>query len=117
MQNLSLCIRKAHVVAPGRDLGVADVRVGDDGRIAAVGGADAAPRSGDEIVDADGLTLLPGFVDIHSHGRGGFDFSDATDEAFATLERLDVIEPEADWKQPLEGAYGRWKQELNNSLK
>ena len=41
----------------------------------------------------------------------------STDEAFATLERLDVIEPEADWKQPLEVAYGRWKQELNNSLK
>ncbi len=40
-----------------------------------------------------------------------------TDEAFATLERLDVIEPEAAWKQPLEVAYGRWKQELSNSLK
>ena len=40
-----------------------------------------------------------------------------TDEAFATLERLDVIEPEAEWKQPLETAYGRWKQELTNSLK
>lgn len=87
MQNLSLCIRKAHVVAPGRDLGVADVRVGADGRIAAVGGADAAPRPGDEIVAADGLTLLPGFVDIHSHGRGGFDFSDATDEAFDAIGR------------------------------
>ena len=41
----------------------------------------------------------------------------STDEAFATLERLDVIEPEAGWKQPLEVAYGRWKQELTNSLK
>ena len=41
----------------------------------------------------------------------------STDEAFATLERLDVIEPEADWKQPLEAAYNRWKQELVNSLK
>ena len=40
-----------------------------------------------------------------------------TDEAFATLERLDVIEPEADWKQPLEAAYSRWKQEVSNSLK
>ena len=41
----------------------------------------------------------------------------STDEAFATLERLDVIEPEAGWKQPLEAAYNRWKQELVNSLK
>ena len=38
-------------------------------------------------------------------------------EAFATLERLEVIEPETAWKQPLEAAYSRWKQELENSLK
>ena len=87
MQNKSLCIRNAHVVAPGRDIGVADVRVGKDGRIAAVGGAEAAPRPGDEVFDADGLTLIPGFVDIHSHGRGGFDFCDATDEAFDAIGR------------------------------
>ena len=41
----------------------------------------------------------------------------STKEAFANLERLDVIEPEATWKQPLEAAYNRWKQEVSNSLK
>ena len=46
------------------------------GKIVAVG-TDVRPVSGDEIVEADGLTLLPGFVDIHSHGRGGADFSNA----------------------------------------
>ena len=40
-----------------------------------------------------------------------------TQEAFATLEKLDVIEPEKEWKQPLEAAYGRWKQEVSNALK
>ena len=84
---MSIVIHGAHVISPGRDLGVVDVRVGDDGRIDAVGGPAAAPRPGDEIVAADGLTLLPGFVDIHSHGRGGFDFSDATDEAFDAIGR------------------------------
>lgn len=79
----SLAIVGAHVVTPGRDLGVANVRVAD-GMIAAVG-AEAAPRAGDEVFDACGLTLVPGFVDIHSHGRGGFDFCDATDEAFAAI--------------------------------
>ena len=82
----SFVIHGARVVTPGRDLGVVDVRV-EDGVIAAVGGADAVPRPGDEIVAADGLTLVPGFVDIHSHGRGGFDFCDATDEAFDTIGR------------------------------
>ncbi len=84
---MSIVIHGAHVISPGRDLGVVDVRVGDDGRIDAVGGPAAVPRPGDEIVAADGLTLLPGFVDIHSHGRGGFDFSDATDEAFDAIGR------------------------------
>ena len=75
----------AVVVTPGRNLGVAAVRI-DGGVIAAVG-ADVRPRPGDEIVEADGLTLLPGFVDIHSHGRSGRDFCDATDEAFGVIGR------------------------------
>ena len=87
MQNMSLCIQNAHVVAPGHDLGIVDVRVGADGRIAAVGGAEAAPRPGDRVLDARGQTLIPGFVDIHFHGRGGFDFCDATDEAFDAIGR------------------------------
>ena len=73
----------ARIVTPGRDLGVACVRV-ECGKIVAVG-TDVRPVLGDEIVEADGLMLLPGFVDIHSHGRGGADFCDATDAAFDTI--------------------------------
>ena len=75
----------AHVVTPGRDLGVVAVRI-EGGRIVDVG-ADVKCAPGDRKIDAEGLTLLPGFVDIHSHGRGGFDFCDATDEAFAAIGR------------------------------
>ncbi len=80
---MNTTIKGARVVTPGRDLGVTSVRI-VYGVIAAVG-EDAAPAAGDKVIDADGLTLLPGFVDIHSHGRGGFDFCDATDEAFETI--------------------------------
>ena len=79
---MSLTIRNARVVTPGKDLGVTTVRI-EGGRIAAVGGDAGA----DESLDAAGLTLLPGFIDIHSHGRGGADFCDATDEAFAKIGR------------------------------
>jgi N-acetylglucosamine-6-phosphate deacetylase len=82
---MGLYVEGAHVVSPGRDLGVANVRI-DGGRIVAVG-ADVRPAAGDEKVSADGMTLMPGFVDIHSHGRSGCDFCDATDEAFATIGR------------------------------
>ena len=80
-----MLIKGAHAITPGRDLGVVSVRI-EDGRVAEVGGGLVA-KSGEETVDAEGLTLLPGFVDIHSHGRGGCDFCDATDEAFDTIGR------------------------------
>ena len=78
-------IEGAHVVTPGKDLGVAPVRI-VDGRIAAVG-AGVRAAEGDRVFAVDGLTLLPGFVDIHSHGRSGHDFCDATDEAFSAIGR------------------------------
>jgi dihydroorotase len=49
--------------------GAADVLV-RDGLVAAVGAdATADARSGAERLDADGLVLLPGFVDLHTHLR------------------------------------------------
>jgi N-acetylglucosamine-6-phosphate deacetylase len=32
----------------------------------------------DEVIDGTGLTLVPGFIDIHSHGGGGCDTLDGT---------------------------------------
>lgn len=84
-----MLIKGAHVITPGKDLGIASVRIAE-GRIAEVGGCIAA-KSGEETVDAEGLTLLPGFVDIHSHGRGGSDFCDATDAAFDTIVGGEVM--------------------------
>ncbi|MBC8143652.1 MAG: N-acetylglucosamine-6-phosphate deacetylase [Armatimonadetes bacterium] len=56
----------------------ADVHVAD--------GRFASEASG-ESVDASGLTLLPGFIDIHIHGGGGADTMDATPEALRTICR------------------------------
>ena len=36
-------------------------------------------------IDAGGKFISPGFIDIHVHGGGGFDFMDATEEAFLTI--------------------------------
>ena len=48
----------------------ADVRI-ENGRIAEVGQLSA--KAGEEIRDAQGLYVLPGFVDIHIHAFGGAD--------------------------------------------
>ncbi|MGE0256714.1 MAG: amidohydrolase family protein [Alphaproteobacteria bacterium] len=61
---LDLIIRGATVIdGLGRDPQRGDVGV-RDGRVAAVGAVTEAAR---ETVDADGLTLCPGFVDLHTH--------------------------------------------------
>jgi dihydroorotase len=44
----------------------ADVLLGDDGLIREIGSVDASKA---QVVDADGLVLLPGLVDLHTHLR------------------------------------------------
>ena len=40
-------------------------------------------------IDAEGLLVLPGLVDIHSHGAFGHDFSDADTEGLKTILRYE----------------------------
>src|SRR5689334_7299024 len=48
------------------------------GRIVAVEAGRPAPRHGDRVVDGNGLTLAPGFIDTHSHAdRSLLDGNDA----------------------------------------
>jgi dihydroorotase len=60
-----LIIRHAHVLDPSRGLdGVTDVRL-REGRVAEIGEGLRGRRE----LDADGLHLVPGFVDVHAHWR------------------------------------------------
>ena len=68
----SLLLKNAKVVLPDREVN-ADVLV-EDGKIAAVGDALAAA----EQFDLAGMTLLPGFIDVHIHGAVGVDVMEAT---------------------------------------
>lgn len=62
-----LLIRNARVVdGTGTPWFKADVAVSGDA-ITAVGRLSALRRGGVEVIDADGLTLAPGFIDMHSH--------------------------------------------------
>ena len=57
----------------------------EDGRIVAVGDACRAYEA-DERIDATGFTVLPGLVDVHTHGRIGFDFCGATEEQMRLMK-------------------------------
>jgi N-acyl-D-aspartate/D-glutamate deacylase len=66
--SMDLLLRRASLVdGTGGPARPADVAVEGD-RIAAVAPpGELTPASGTEVVDLDGLTLAPGFIDVHTH--------------------------------------------------
>jgi len=62
-----LVIRQAQVLLPDGSLALRDVRV-EGGAIAQIA-PDIAPAPGDTLIDASGLTLLPGAIDPQVHFR------------------------------------------------
>ena len=56
-----------------------------DGRIDGILPAGAPVPAGVRKIDGRGLTACPGFIDLHIHGALGFDFMDATEEAYRKI--------------------------------
>jgi len=71
------------VITPGAilDGGVVLVK---DGIIRSIGDKDVLAR-GAKIIDAGGRYVSPGFIDLHIHGGGGFDFMDGHESAFLAI--------------------------------
>ena len=78
------------VLTPIRALAGAEIAV-ENGKIVSVGPRDAATDAGAEIFDVGGLWVAPGFIDMHVHGGGGYDFMDATVEAFHGAARMHAL--------------------------
>ncbi len=78
-----LCIKHATVYTPAYELADATVLIAD-GRIAAIGPADQISLPpGTDTLEADGMLLLPGFIDLQINGAFGDDFT---------------LEPETIWR-------------------
>jgi N-acetylglucosamine-6-phosphate deacetylase len=60
-----------------------------DGKISAVSNHEIQVDGALEI-DADSNYVVPGFIDIHVHGGGGYDFMDATESAFLEIAKTHV---------------------------
>lgn len=73
-------IRNGKVITPYRIIENGSVFM-EDGVITQVCQGEPDGRA-DKVLDADGLYVSPGFIDIHTHGGGGHDYMDGTVEAF-----------------------------------
>lgn len=76
----SLTIKNARLVLPDKVTDPADLFI-QDGKIVSIG--ENSNRS-DNVIDASGCYVFPGFIDVHVHGGGGSDFMDASVDAFET---------------------------------
>ena len=76
-------LRSERIVTPGGVV-AGDVVV-EDGAISSVGGRAVG---GDAVLDLGGRWLVPGFIDLHVHGGGGFDVNGGAVSDVAGLARF-----------------------------
>ena len=88
-------VTNARVVSPGLDLPHAAVLI-EDGWITSVIEGNNLPNA-EEKIDAGGKLLMPGFIDIHSHGADGCDTCDDTLESLQHIARRKLQEGVTTW--------------------
>jgi N-acetylglucosamine-6-phosphate deacetylase len=59
-----------------------------DGKITALEAGTITQQPGDQTIEADGLIVAPGMIDVHVHGGAGHDTMDATTEALHGMARF-----------------------------
>ncbi len=91
-----LLLRNARVVLPDRLLKSAAVLI-EAGRIASIVASEAARLSDDVSLDLDGLTVYPGFIDVHLHGAVGVDTMDASAAQLSQVSQFLVTQGVTGW--------------------
>lgn len=79
-------IKNGRIVFPQRIADGLSVIINDD-KIEAITGSELSTEQFDEVIDAHGLYVSPGFIDIHVHGGGGYSFMDGDVASFLGVAR------------------------------
>lgn len=88
---MTTLIKNAHLISPGIDLPGAAVEIADR-VIKAVYPAGSRLPKAETVLDVHGQMVMPGFIEIHTHGAGGFDFADGTPEAVEVITKFKLQE-------------------------
>lgn len=89
-------ISNAHIISPGVEIVGGSVLVDGSRIVSVIQPGDALPQA-DVVIDAQGQMLMPGFIDIHSHGAGGCDTCDAKLESLHTIAECKMKEGVTSW--------------------
>lgn len=96
MNKKTLLLTNAHIISPDCELFNAAVLIAD-GRIRRIfTDGDPLPAA-DEVMDLNGLKLMPGFIDVHTHGRSGYEFTDGDLAHLKTMCRDKLSEGVTSW--------------------
>lgn len=80
---MNMLFKNCNLISPDVELDGASILVENNMIRKIFAKGDALPQA-DKVIDVNGEMTVPGFVDVHCHGKSGVDFSDATDEAMTT---------------------------------
>lgn len=80
----TLLLKHCHLISPDVDLSDAAILI-DGNKIKQVFTAGDPLPAADKTIDAQNHMVMPGFIDVHCHGRSGCDFCDATEKAITTI--------------------------------
>src|SRR5450756_396618 len=118
MMRLALVLFAVPLLAQTYDLAIANGRVLDPasnldavrhigirgGKIAAVAAVSAAPLAARTTIDAQGLVVAPGFIDLHSHGQTPENYGFKARDGVTTALELEVgVHPAAAWYAQRDG--------------
>ena len=92
----SLLIKNAHIISPDCDLANASLLIVGNTIKQIFAAGDALPAA-DETVDLDNKMLMPGFIDVHTHGRSGYEFTDGVLEHLNTMCKDKLQEGVTSW--------------------
>ena len=88
-------ITNAHIISPGIDIVGGSVLIDGTKIVAVLTPGETAQA--DKVIDAAGNVLMPGFIDIHSHGAGGCDTCDCKIESIRTIADCKMKEGVTTW--------------------
>ena len=89
-------IKNAHIISPDCDLMNAAVLIADGVIKQVFACGDVLPQA-DEVVDIAGKMLMPGFIDVHTHGRSGYEFTDGDPDHLKTMCKDKLSEGVTSW--------------------